>query len=58
MTRVLPRKQPRHINIVWTMDIMALGDRPGVIGISYSLPFCLWAHMSGLSILVCASLEL
>jgi hypothetical protein len=27
MTCVLPRKQPRHINTVWTTDIMALGDR-------------------------------
>jgi hypothetical protein len=58
ITRVLPRKQPRHINIVWTTDIMALGDRAGVTSISYFLPFCPWAHMSGLSILVCASLEL
>jgi hypothetical protein len=48
----------RHINTIWTMDIMALIDHPGVIGISYFLPFCPWAHMSGLSILVCASLEL
>jgi hypothetical protein len=40
MTRALPRKQPRHINVVWTTDIMALGDRPGVTGISYFLPFC------------------
>jgi hypothetical protein len=58
ITRVLPRKQPRHINIVWTTDIMALGVHPGVTSISYFLPFCPWAHMSGLSILVCASLEL
>jgi hypothetical protein len=58
MTRVLPRKQPRHINTVCTTDIMALGDRPGVIGISYFLPFCPWAHMSGLSILVRTPLEL
>jgi hypothetical protein len=58
MTRVLPRKQLRHINTVWTMDIMALGDRPGVTGVSYFVPFCPWAHMSGLSILVCAPLEL
>jgi hypothetical protein len=40
MTRALPRKQPRHINIVWTTDIMALEDRPGDIGIGYFLPFC------------------
>jgi hypothetical protein len=40
MTRALPSKQPRHINIVWTTDIMALGDCPGVTGISYFLPFC------------------
>jgi hypothetical protein len=48
----------RHINTIWTTNIMALGDHPGVTGISYFLPFCPWAHMSGLSILVCASLEL
>jgi hypothetical protein len=54
MTRALPRMQPRHINTVCTTDIMALGDRPGV---SYFLPFCPWAHMSGLSILVCAPLS-
>jgi hypothetical protein len=58
MTRALLRKQPRHINIVWTTDIMALGVRPGVTSISYFLPFCPWAHMSGLSILVRAPLEL
>jgi hypothetical protein len=58
ITRALPRRQPRHINIVWTMDIMALGVRPGVTGTSYFLPFCFWAHMSGLSILVRAPLEL
>jgi hypothetical protein len=58
MTRALPRKQTRHINNVWTTDIMVLGDRLGVTGISYLLPFCPWAHMSGLSVLVCASLEL
>jgi hypothetical protein len=57
ITRALPRKQPRHINIVWTTNIMALEDRPGVTGISYFLPFCPWAHMSGLSILVCAPLS-
>jgi hypothetical protein len=57
MTRALPRKQPRHINIVCTMDIMVLGDRPDVTCVSYFLPFCLWAHMSGLSILVRASLS-
>jgi hypothetical protein len=48
----------RHINTICTTDIMALGDRPGVISVSYFLPFCPWAYMSGLSILVCASLEL
>jgi hypothetical protein len=58
MTNALPRKLPRHINTVYTTDIMALRDRPGVTGISYFLPFCPWAHMSGLNILVCASLEL
>jgi hypothetical protein len=52
MTRALPRKQPRHINTVCTTDIMALGDRPGITDVSYFLPFCPWAHMSGLSILV------
>jgi hypothetical protein len=36
---------------------MALGDRPGITGISYFLPFCSWAHMSGLSILVRAPLS-
>jgi hypothetical protein len=37
---------------------MALEDHLGVTGISYFLPFCPWAHMSGLSILVRAPLEL
>jgi hypothetical protein len=54
----VPRKLRRHINTVCTIDIMALGDHPGVTGSSYFLPFCPWAHMSGLSILVCAPLEL
>jgi hypothetical protein len=62
ITRTLPRKQPPHINTAWTADIMAPGDYSGVTCISYSynifLPLCSWAHMSGLSILVCASLEL
>jgi hypothetical protein len=62
ITRMLPRKQPSHINTTWTADIMALGDCPCVTCISYSynvfLLLCSWAHMSGLSILVCASLEL
>jgi hypothetical protein len=35
MTRALPRKQPRYINIVWTTNIMVLGVRLGVTGISY-----------------------
>jgi hypothetical protein len=48
----------RDINIICTTDIMALGDHPGVTGSSYFLPFCPWAHMSGLSILVRAPLEL
>jgi hypothetical protein len=48
----------RDINTICTTDIMALGDHPGVTGVSYFLPFCLWAHMSGLSILVRAPLEL
>jgi hypothetical protein len=62
ITRTLPRKQPPHINTTWTADITAPGDCSGVTCISYSynvfLPLCSWAHMSGLSILVCASLEL
>ena len=58
MTHALPREQPRHINTICTTDTMALGDRPGVTGTSYFLPFCLWAHMLGLSILVRALLEL
>jgi hypothetical protein len=37
--------------------MMALGDRLGVTCISYFLPFCTWAHMSGLSILVHAPLS-
>jgi hypothetical protein len=57
ITRALPRKQLRHINIVWTTDVMTLGDRLGDTCISYFPPFCLWAHMSGLSILVCAPLS-
>jgi hypothetical protein len=57
MTHALPRKQPRDINTIWTTNIMALGDRPGVIGINYFLSFCSWAHMSGLSILVRAPLS-
>jgi hypothetical protein len=59
ITRALPRKQPPHINTAWTADIKAPRDCTGV---SYSynifLPLCFWAHMSGFSILVCASLEL
>jgi hypothetical protein len=62
ITRMLPRKQTPHINIAWTADIVAPGDCSGVTCISYSysvfLLLCSWAHMSGLSILVCASLEL
>jgi hypothetical protein len=59
ITRALPRKQSPHINTAWTADIRAPRDCTGV---SYSynifLPLCSWAHISGLSILVCASLEL
>jgi hypothetical protein len=59
VTRALPRKQPPHIKTAWTADIRALGDCTDV---SYSynifLPLCSWAHVSGLSILICASLEL
>jgi hypothetical protein len=62
ITRTLLRKQPPHINTVWTAGIMAPGDCLGVTCISYSynvfLPLCSWAHMSELNILVCASLEL
>jgi hypothetical protein len=57
ITRALPRKQPQHINTISTTDIMALGDHPGITGISYFLPFYPWAHMSGLSILVRAPLN-
>jgi hypothetical protein len=39
MTRALPRMLPQDINIVCTMDIMALGDHPGVTGSSSFLPF-------------------
>jgi hypothetical protein len=35
MTRALPRVLPRDINIVYTMDIMALGDILGDTGIGY-----------------------
>jgi hypothetical protein len=57
ITRTLPRKQPPHINTTWTADIRTPGDCSGVTCISYSynvfLPLCSWAHMSGLSILIC-----
>ena len=52
------KEAERDINTLCTTDIMALGDRLGVAGISYFLPFCPWAHMSGLSTLVRAPLEL
>jgi hypothetical protein len=62
ITRMLPRKQSPRINTARVADIMALGDCSGVTSIGYFytvfLPFCPWAHMSGLSILVCVSLEL
>jgi hypothetical protein len=45
------------MNTICTTDIMVLGDGPGVAGISNFLPFCPWAHMSGLSILVRAPLS-
>jgi hypothetical protein len=48
----------RDINTICATDIMVLGVRPGVAGISYFLPFCPWAHMSGLNTLVRAPLEL
>jgi hypothetical protein len=61
ITRTLPRKQPPHINTTWTADIMTPRDCSCVTCISYSynvfLPLCSWAHMSGLSILVCAPLS-
>jgi hypothetical protein len=62
ITHMLPRKQSPRINTAWTADIMAPRDCTGVTCISYSndlfLPLYSWAHMSGLSIVVCASLEL
>jgi hypothetical protein len=35
VAHALPRKQPRDINTIWTMDIMALGDLLGDTGIGY-----------------------
>jgi hypothetical protein len=62
ITCTLPRKQLSRINTAWTADIMAPGGCSGVTCISYSynvfLLLCSWAHMSGLNILICASLEL
>jgi hypothetical protein len=50
------------INVAWTVVIKTPDDYSGVTSINYShnvlLPLCSWAHMSGLSILVCASLKL
>jgi hypothetical protein len=50
------------INVAWTAVIKTPGDYSGVTSITYShnifLPLCSWARMSGLSILVCASLKL
>jgi hypothetical protein len=44
MTHVLPRRQPRHINTIWTVDIMAPEDCPAVAGMRYFYsvfpPFC------------------
>jgi hypothetical protein len=61
ITRTLRRKQPQHINTAWTTDNIAPENCSGVTRISYSysvlLPFYSWAHMSGLSILVCAPLS-
>jgi hypothetical protein len=58
MTRALPGKQLLHISTVWTEDITAPGDCPSVACMRYFYNvfplFCSWAHMSGLSILVCA----
>jgi hypothetical protein len=46
------------INAAWTTVIKTPGDCSGVTSINYShnvfLLLCSWAHMSGLSILVCA----
>jgi hypothetical protein len=59
MARALPRKQPQDINTVYTTEIMVLRDLPSVRGSGTFLPsICPWAHMSGLSILVCGLLEL
>jgi hypothetical protein len=62
ITRTLPRNRSPPINIAWTAAIMAPGDYSGVISINYPHnvfhPLCSWAHMSGLSILVCTSLKL
>jgi hypothetical protein len=62
ITRTLPRKRSPPINIAWTAAIMAPGDYSGVISINYPHnvfhPLCSWAHMSGLSNLVCASIKL
>jgi hypothetical protein len=52
------KEAARDINTICATDIMALGDHPGVTGARYVLPFCPWAHMSGLSILVRAPLKL
>jgi hypothetical protein len=50
------------IKAAWTAVIKTPDDYSGVTGINYSnnvlLPLCSWARMSGLSILVCASLKL
>jgi hypothetical protein len=59
ITWASPRKQPQHIYTTWTIDNMAPGDCSG-ISYFYNVfpPFCSWAHMSGLNILVRALLEL
>jgi hypothetical protein len=50
------------INAAWTAVIKTPDDCSGVTRINYShnvfLPLCSWARMSGLSILVYASLKL
>jgi hypothetical protein len=55
-------KRSPLINTPWTAAIMAPDDYSGVISINYPHnvfhPLCSWAHMSGLSTLVCASLKL
>jgi hypothetical protein len=48
------------INVAWTAAIITSADYSVSIRYSHNvfLPLCSWARMSGLSILVCASLKL